>query len=126
MPERIQRKRTRGWRMPQNAVYVGRPGKWGNPFSWVDYPTHAQDGNGATYPVPIQERRALAVSCFQAELYGQRDVLLSYPTVEDIRRELAGFDLVCWCPLEQHCHADVLLAVARTAPRVGATPQQVY
>jgi hypothetical protein len=27
----IQRKRTRGWRWPINAIYVGRPTKWGNP-----------------------------------------------------------------------------------------------
>jgi len=31
-PKRIQRKRTRGWKMPKNTVYVGRPTKWGNPF----------------------------------------------------------------------------------------------
>lgn len=29
-PRRIQRKRTKGWRMPPAAVYVGRPGAWGN------------------------------------------------------------------------------------------------
>lgn len=29
MPKRIQRKRTKGWRMPPGAVYVGRPTKWG-------------------------------------------------------------------------------------------------
>lgn len=33
-PVRIQRKRTKGWRMPEGAVYVGRPTKWGNPFDW--------------------------------------------------------------------------------------------
>ena len=38
-------------------------------------------------------------------------------TVEDIRRDLAGMDLACACRLEQPCHADVLLAVAR-----GETP----
>ena len=32
MPERIQRRRTKGWRMPEGAVFVGRPTKWGNPF----------------------------------------------------------------------------------------------
>ena len=32
-PIRIQRKRTKGWRMPPNTVYVGRPSKWGNPFN---------------------------------------------------------------------------------------------
>jgi Domain of unknown function (DUF4326) len=31
-PSRIQRKRTRGWRMPANTICVTRPGKWGNPF----------------------------------------------------------------------------------------------
>ena len=31
-PVRIQRKRTKGWRMPEGAVYVGRPSAWGNPF----------------------------------------------------------------------------------------------
>jgi hypothetical protein len=32
-PIRIQRKRTKGWKMPENTVYVGRGSKWGNPFS---------------------------------------------------------------------------------------------
>ena len=30
--KRIQKKRTKGWRMPENAKYIGRPTKWGNPF----------------------------------------------------------------------------------------------
>ena len=33
MPIRIQRRRTKGWRMPAGAVYVGRPSYFGNPFS---------------------------------------------------------------------------------------------
>ena len=32
MPQRIQRRRIKGWRMPEGAVYVGRGSKWGNPF----------------------------------------------------------------------------------------------
>ena len=31
--KRIQRKRTKGWRMPINTKYVGRPTKWGNPYA---------------------------------------------------------------------------------------------
>ena len=31
-PKRIQRRRTKGWRMPEGAVYVGRGSKWGNPL----------------------------------------------------------------------------------------------
>lgn len=36
MPERLQRQRTKGWRMPEGAIYVGRPSPWGNPFPWDD------------------------------------------------------------------------------------------
>lgn len=30
--QRVQRERTKGWKMQPNTVYVGRPTKWGNPF----------------------------------------------------------------------------------------------
>lgn len=30
--KRIQRKRTKGWKMPENCVYVGRPSRYGNPY----------------------------------------------------------------------------------------------
>jgi hypothetical protein len=34
-------------------------------------------------------------------------------TVDDVRRELAGRDLACWCREDAaYCHADVLLQVA--------------
>lgn len=31
-PVRVQRKRTKGWVMPENTVYVGRGSAFGNPF----------------------------------------------------------------------------------------------
>lgn len=31
-PRRVQRRRVKGWRAPEGAVYVGRGTKWGNPF----------------------------------------------------------------------------------------------
>ena len=34
--KRIQRKRTKGWKMPKNCLYVGRPTKWGNNFDTLD------------------------------------------------------------------------------------------
>lgn len=33
-------------------------------------------------------------------------------TVDNVRADLAGRDLSCWCPLDQPCHADVLLDLA--------------
>ena len=92
MPIRVQRKRTKGWQMPQNTVYVGRPTKWGNPFT-VD------DCGGSV---------AEAVECFRSLVVcGARLSLAEL-------RELRGKNLACWCPLDQPCHADVLLELANT------------
>lgn len=100
MPKRIQRRRTKGWRMPRGAVYVGRPTKWGNPARLSDYPPS----------VPLPERRRRAVADFRVIL--RIHVFSNYPTPRKIRRELRGKDLVCWCPLDQPCHADVLMEIA--------------
>lgn len=83
MPKRIQRSRAKGWRMPEGAIYVGRPSKWGNP--WISANT------GMVDPV-------LRFACETAPLL---DVT-----------PLIGKDLVCWCPLNADCHADVLLELA--------------
>jgi hypothetical protein len=32
----------------------------------------------------------------------------------DVRHELAGKNLACWCRLDQACHADILLEVANS------------
>lgn len=37
-------------------------------------------------------------------------------TLDEIATELAGRDLACWCPLDQPCHADVLLELANAVP----------
>ena len=82
-PQRIQRKRTKGWRMPAGTVYVGRPTVWGNPYDNVD-----------DYRPWIMRRQGKGEYAFmQIEL-------------------LRGKDLACWCPLDQPCPADVLLAWA--------------
>ena len=88
IPKRIQRRRTKGWRMPAGAVYVGRPTKWGNPFAI------GEGGLSAKVAVELYLRHV----------------------VEDLRHalpELRGKDLACWCPLDaQYCHADILLTLA--------------
>lgn len=106
MPQRIQRQRVKGWRAPEGCVYVGRGSRWGNPFrvgTW--YP----DGD----PVELQRRatRQDIVDQFDDYAHG---LLVTKPsfTVEDIRRELAGRDLACWCKPSQACHADLLIRIA--------------
>lgn len=41
-------------------------------------------------------------------------------TADDVRRELAGKDLACWCPVGQPCHGDVLLEVANSWAQAAA------
>ena len=92
-PRRIQLRRTAGWRKPADAVVVSRPSRWGNPHPFRE---------------ATPEERARVVELYRRDLDQGR---LPY-TAADVRRELAGRDLACWCPLDGPCHADVLLDVA--------------
>lgn len=116
-PQRIQRKRTKGWRMPPGAKYVGRPTRWGNPVEIrrVDcsagggmcWSLYADDGNLIAEHIDRPDEAARQA----VELYLQW--LDDYHELRDaIRQELHGRDLACWCPLAYPCHADVLLEVA--------------
>lgn len=98
MPKRIQRKRTKGWRMPPNTVYVGRPTKWGNSYRL---------GNAPPYMFSREQERRIVIAKYS-------DWLVESGAMSDIH-ELTGKDLACWCPLDQPCHADVLLELANNA-----------
>lgn len=113
MPKRIQRSRAKGWRMPEGAVYVGRPTVWGNPFTKqaaIDsgYATEANYGH-------------FVVECFSDWLGPSQsgrnwwqgpESDKAKAAILDSLGDLRGKDLVCWCRLEQPCHADVLLKLA--------------
>jgi hypothetical protein len=101
MPERIQLRRTKGWRLPAGAVVVARPSKWGNPW-------RIDPGGTTAYSVAD---RATAVARFREFVSRPYDPD-EYPAPEEIRAELRGRDLGCWCPLDGPCHADVLLEIA--------------
>ena len=122
MAKRIQRHRTKGWRMPEGAIYVGRPTIWGNPYRVVrqgktKWDVYAFEGSSPTATFVSRtgvEARAFAVERLLCLIDTDRD-----PWGADrIRNELAGSDLACWCPLEDEhgnrvpCHADVLLEIA--------------
>lgn len=111
MPSRIQRRRTPGWRIPEGAVNVSRPCDWSNPFRIGDEigPPNFRDDHTPSLVIT----RVLAIELFRA-------YVAERGWVDQIRRELAGRDLVCWCPLTLPCHADVLLEIA------NPTPQQTF
>ena len=107
MPTRIQRRRTKGARLPEGCVCVSRPSRWGNPFK-----------------VGVDGDAAECVRKFEAMLFPYRhggslsDFYLSEANLEAIRLELRGKDLACWCPLTYldgspyPCHATRLLEIA--------------
>lgn len=104
-PKRIQRKRTAGWRMPKGAVYVGRPAGWGSPFR-AGEPYRFNNINGSTLIGIVPRDRERLAYLFDQYINTRRDL---WP---QIRAELCGKDLACWCPLDEPCHADSLLRIA--------------
>jgi len=72
------------WKKNPNAVYVGRPTKWGNPFTVKEY--------GLTM-------------CLDRYTIWLTQKLFQDPSFLD---PLKGKDLVCFCPLDQPCHADII------------------
>lgn len=93
-PIRIQRKRTKSWKMPLNTVYVGRPSKWGNPYK-------IGSGYGSYWATTPRQ----AVISF-------RKFINARWLKKMIKDELKNKNLACWCPLDQKCHADILLKIA--------------
>ena len=100
-PRRIQRRRTKGWRMPPNTIYVGRQTKWGNPYRVGTQIVDLQ-GLDPDHTLPPMND-ASAVESYRLMLPFRDDL--------DIK-ELRGQNLACWCPLDKPCHADVLLEIA--------------
>jgi Domain of unknown function (DUF4326) len=88
MPKVLNKKVTG---VPDGAVYIGRPGKWGNPFVIGSHGTRAE-----------------VVAKYRAYLLGNRALMAALP-------ELTGKDLVCWCAPDA-CHGDVLLELANPVP----------
>ena len=89
--------------MPANTVYVGRPSKWGNDWA-IDDAAY----RGIKKP---REQRAWAVRQFLNDLKCWRKLPWSAFHPSNIVA-LRGKNLACWCPLDQPCHADVLLELA--------------
>jgi hypothetical protein len=101
--------------MPEGAIYVGRPTRWGNPF-W-----HMEKFHGVEAALDFY--RTMIVGGWSPSLldkwnvvneqipYHAQNVWRNRMGVHPMDRihELRGHDLACWCRLDQPCHADILL-----------------
>lgn len=123
MPTRIQRRRTKGWRAPAGATYVGRGTPFGNPWAvvrtstgtgWaVQWAGHANQHKPLGYNDHIPANNQADAHLLAVELY--ETWAHAHPTLLDrITRDLAGRDLMCWCAEPLPCHTAVLLDVANT------------
>lgn len=151
-PIRIHRPAVRGWKAPENAIYVGRGSVWETPYRWrtdnalarvpaLDgsdweyetrisadghhHPYKHADGRITSHTSRYMTRRE-CIDLYRQALTAPNDRVMLWRynpngpgriTVDRVRAELAGYDLVCRCALNQLCHADVLLEVAN-APEV--------
>ena len=102
-PIRIQRRRTRGWKMPPNTVSVTRPRQWGNPFRVSDGACgHPDCDIGAHCPTTPED----AVAAFRS--------WITPDYTKRAQQELRGKNLACWFPIGAVCHADALLEIANS------------
>jgi hypothetical protein len=119
--KRIQRKRTKGWRMPENTKCVNRGTKWGNPIKLM---------NGQIY-IDAGYRRTILDKWVWLMNGDVDDVISLYEDlwsgvsrldfdmehwVEKFKQldlsDLKGKNLACFCSTETPCHGDVLLKLA--------------
>lgn len=131
MPERVQLRRTKGWRKPEGAVVVARPSRWGNPWAAGDPGILHLDGMPWLLAGTITQKQA--VRAYYGLLRGYWIEHLPLPPsnwpahkaehiaalrrvrndiLNHVRSDLRGRDLCCWCRLDSPCHADVLLELA--------------
>lgn len=112
--KRIQRRRTKGWKMPPNTVSVTRPGPYGNPFVIGEMaPSVYSRFHKGTVDTAEQ-----AVALFRRALL--HEATKETPAAErviDLLAGLRGKNLACFCALDQPCHADVLLELANAPER---------
>lgn len=115
-PVRVRLSRVKGWRMPENTVKVDRSTGWGNHFRVLACEDGAFEIRRALDEPNLPEARAatrdeaLAVTAnlFREWLQGEFGAHFR----RRARADLRGKNLACWCPLDQPCHADVLLEIA--------------
>ena len=101
MPRRYQRTRNVSSDIPTGAVYVGRPGRYGNPYRIGD--PHPDDSHPMT--------REDVVQLFRRDIdegLGHGSGMIDWGILERLA-ELRGRDVVCWCGLDELCHGDVWL-----------------
>jgi len=109
-PVRIQRSRQKGFKTPENTIYVGRPTKWGNPFKVIGekdiwFVVEENDNPICSF---VTEKEALDCCVEMYKEYISHEHNLGIVNIFDLK----GKNLSCFCSLSKPCHADILLKIA--------------
>lgn len=128
---RVQRKRTKGYKMPNDAIYVGRGSKFGNPFKlvgdmiyvdaghrrkilsrWVYYGNQnpKYDGGGFRVEDVVKLFKDLLMDLNSHKV--EPEIRERFRFMRDRIKDLQGKKLACWCNLNNCCHADILIELA--------------
>lgn len=116
-PVRLQLSRRKGFDLHAHSrsvnglecVSVARPGKWGNPVTQRDF-DDLQSFLSKIGREPLKGTwQEHAVILFDAWIGGEIPEIGIPPSIDEMKRELAGKNLACWCAPNTPCHADVLL-----------------
>ena len=107
--KRIQRKRTKHYKMPDNCKYVGRPGKFGNPFIVSDELTALE--------ATRRYKECILNNAMTYYYFYEVDASLMFDHFKYISEhinDLKQYDyLSCFCPLNKPCHVDVLIELLK-------------
>lgn len=142
-PRRLHRSRRPGARMPKGprrVRYVGRGSRYGNPFAIRPLPADVfgpdhwtvidMDGRVEA----LRREPQIFTDKYDARVFATRTYELhtgvggAYPLDPDeVRADLGGCDIACWCPLPEpghvdYCHGRVLLHLANP----GLKPLELF
>jgi len=137
--ERIQRKRTAGWRMPDDGVYAGRGSAYGNPFAMAKhtYTPEQKDKEPIIYYTiklmienefsllvyqvvkgnffyTIESVISACIDCYEKYILLDHKEAGNNSILSKMRRELPGKKIACWCPLDQPCHVDTIIKLVNS------------
>lgn len=112
--------------MPEGARYVGRPTMFGNPYQvnvfGVDVALRLfrNTAQGCWVPNDVPDHLSTTAYRMHCEWLKRLGRWGARHPIESLRVNLEAWDLACWCPLDQPCHADVLLELANAPAAVGS------
>lgn len=115
--KRIQRKRTKGFRLPDKTLCVSRPSIWGNPYSLAEFgslalPLFRNTVLGIWDAGELDSQPDLVSRAYDLHHAWQRQFRYGHP-LDALRAALKSYEFIaCWCKEGSPCHADILLELA--------------